>query len=112
MSSAATSVCANHRSTPAPDAAMKWEIEWLRRSGFNMLRKHIKVEPARYYYHCDRLGMLVWQDMPAGFNQGLRNSRSDAGEPVRLSTSREQHELELRRMIGRLYNAPSIIVWV
>src|SRR5262245_36160047 len=48
--------------TPPSDAAMKWEIEWLRRSGFNMLRKHIKVEPARYYYHCDKLGMLLWQD--------------------------------------------------
>jgi hypothetical protein len=98
--------------TPPSDEAIKWEISWLRQAGFNMMRKHIKVEPARYYYHCDRLGMLVWQDMPAGFNQGLRNSRSDAGEPVRLSTSREQYELELRRMIGRLYNAPSIIVWV
>jgi hypothetical protein len=91
---------------------MRWEILWLRQAGFNMMRKHIKVEPARYYYHCDRLGMLVWQDMPAGFNQALRNSRTDAGEPVRLSTSREQYELELRRMIGQLYNAPSIIIWV
>jgi beta-galactosidase/beta-glucuronidase len=98
--------------TPPSDEAMKWDISWLRQSGFNMIRKHIKVEPARYYYHCDKLGMLVWQDMPAGFNQGLHNSPNDAGEPVRLSTSREQHELELRRMIGRLYNAPSIVVWV
>lgn len=98
--------------TPPSDEAMRWEIAWLRESGFNMLRKHIKVEPARYYYHCDKLGMLVWQDMPAGFNQALRNQRPDAGEPVRLSVSREQHELELRRMIGRLYNAPSIIMWV
>lgn len=98
--------------TPPADAAMKWEIEWLRQAGFNMLRKHIKVEPARYYYHCDKLGMLVWQDMPSGFNQALRNRPSDEGEPFRLSTSREQHELELRRMMGRLRNAPSIVVWV
>jgi hypothetical protein len=98
--------------TPPSDEAMNFEISWLRKAGFNMLRKHIKVEPARYYYHCDRLGMLVWQDMPSGYNQALRNSRQDAGEPVRLSTSREQHELEMRRMIGRLYNAPSIILWV
>ncbi len=98
--------------TPPSDEAMKWEISWLRQAGFNMLRKHIKVEPARYYYHCDRLGMLVWQDMPSGFNQSLRNQRPDAGEPIRLSTSREQHELELRRMLGRLHNAPSIVVWV
>ena len=98
--------------TPPSDEAMKWEIEWLRQAGFNMLRKHIKVEPARYYYHCDRLGMLVWQDMPSGFNKSLRNSSNDEGEPFRLSTSREQHELELRRMLGRLHNAPSIVVWV
>jgi beta-galactosidase/beta-glucuronidase len=98
--------------TPPADEAMKWEIEWLRQAGFNMLRKHIKVEPARYYYHCDKLGMLVWQDMPSGFNQALRNQRPDEGEPFRLSTSREQHELELRRMMGRLHNAPSIVMWV
>ena len=98
--------------TPPSDEAMKWEIEWLRKTGLNMLRKHIKVEPARYYYHCDRLGMLVWQDMPSGFNKALRNAPNDDGEPFRLSTSREQHELELRRMLGRLHNFPSIIMWV
>ena len=98
--------------TPPSDEAMAWEIKWLRSAGFNMLRKHIKVEPDRYYYHCDKLGILVWQDMPSGFNQGLRNQREDKGEPIRLSTSREQHELELRRMIGRLYNHPSIVMWV
>jgi beta-galactosidase/beta-glucuronidase len=98
--------------TPPSDEAMIWEINWLKSAGFNMLRKHIKVEPARYYYHCDRLGILVWQDMPSGFNGALRNYREDDGEPVRLSTSREQHELELRRMIDRLYNHPSIVLWV
>lgn len=98
--------------TPPSDAAMVWELEWLKRAGFNMLRKHIKVEPARYYYHCDRLGLLVWQDMPSGFNGQLRNQREDEGEPLRLSASREQHELELRRMIGALYNHPSIVMWV
>jgi Glycosyl hydrolases family 2, sugar binding domain/Glycosyl hydrolases family 2, TIM barrel domain len=98
--------------TPPSDEAIRWEIEWLRQAGFNMLRKHIKVEPARYYYHCDKLGMLVWQDMPSGFNQALRNHPPDRGEPVRLSVSREQHELELRRMLGRLHNSPSIVTWV
>lgn len=98
--------------TPPSDAAMAWEIDWLKRAGFNMLRKHIKIEPSRYYYHCDRLGILVWQDMPSGFNRGLRNHREDEGEPLRLSASREQHELELRRMIGMLYNHPSIVMWV
>ncbi|MCX7885634.1 MAG: glycoside hydrolase family 2 [Verrucomicrobiae bacterium] len=98
--------------TPPSDAAMRWELEWLKRAGFNMLRKHIKVEPARYYYHCDRLGLLVWQDMPSGFNRALRNQREDEGEPFRLARSREQHELELRRMIGALYNHPSVVMWV
>lgn len=98
--------------TPPSDEAMSWELQWLKKAGFNMLRKHIKVEPARYYFHCDRLGILIWQDMPSGFNKGLRNHREDEGEPIRLSTSREQHELELRRMIDRLYNHPSIVMWV
>jgi beta-galactosidase/beta-glucuronidase len=98
--------------TPPSDAAIAWELGWLKKAGFNMLRKHIKIEPDRYYYHCDRLGILVWQDMPSGFNHALRNQREDAGDPVRLSTSREQHELELRRMIDRLYNHPSIVMWV
>ncbi len=98
--------------TPPSDAAMVWELQYLKQAGFNMLRKHIKVEPRRYYYHCDRLGVLVWQDMPSGFNQALRTQRPDDGEPPRLSTSREQHELELRRMMGQLHNHPSIVAWM
>jgi beta-galactosidase/beta-glucuronidase len=98
--------------TPPSDAAMLWELQFLKNSGFNMLRKHIKVEPRRYYYHCDRIGLLVWQDMPSGFNQALRTFRPDDGEPPRLSKSREQHELELRRMMGQLHNHPSIVTWV
>jgi beta-galactosidase/beta-glucuronidase len=98
--------------TPPGDAAIAWELKFLKDSGFNMLRKHIKVEPRRYYYHCDKLGLLVWQDMPSGFNQALRTYRIDEGEPPRLSKSREQHELELRRMMGQLHNHPSIITWM
>ena len=45
---------------------MLFDIEWLKQAGFNMIRKHIKVEPRRYYYHCDRLGMMVWQDQVSG----------------------------------------------
>ncbi|MDW8308015.1 MAG: glycoside hydrolase family 2 TIM barrel-domain containing protein, partial [Verrucomicrobiales bacterium] len=98
--------------TPPSDAAMEWELQWLREAGFNMLRKHIKIEPARYYYHCDRLGLLVWQDMPSGFTPGLFVHAEDAGDAIRRSTSAEQHELELRRMINRLRNHPSIVMWV
>lgn len=98
--------------TPPSEAAIIWELDFLKKSGFNMLRKHIKVEPRRYYYQCDKLGVLVWQDMPSGFNQDLRTYRADEGEPPRLSASREQHELELRRMINQLYAHPAIVTWV
>ena len=98
--------------TPPSDAAIRWELQYLKDSGFNMLRKHIKVEPRRYYLHCDQLGLLVWQDMPSGFNQALRTQRPDEGEPPRLAKSREQHELELRRMMGQLHNHPSIVTWI
>ena len=51
--------------TPPSDEAMRYDLEFLKEAGFNMLRKHIKVEPARYYYWTDRLGLLVWQhDVP------------------------------------------------
>ena len=52
--------------TPPSDEAMRYDIEYLKAAGFNMIRKHIKVEPRRYYHHCDRLGMLVWQDQVSG----------------------------------------------
>ena len=52
--------------TAPTDAALKFDIEKTKEMGFNMIRKHIKVEPARWYYYCDKLGMLVWQDMPSG----------------------------------------------
>ena len=55
--------------TAPSDDALIYDIELMKRLGFNMLRKHIKVEPMRWYYHCDRLGMLVWQDMPSGGGQ-------------------------------------------
>ena len=69
--------------TPPSDEAMKYDLEVLKKLGFNMLRKHIKVEPARYYHHCDKLGLLVWQDMPSGMAEGRRqvispNARNDA----------------------------------
>ncbi len=52
--------------TPPSDDAMIYDIQTMKNMGFNMLRKHIKIEPLRWYYHCDRLGMLVWQDMVSG----------------------------------------------
>jgi len=93
--------------------------------GFNMLRKHIKLEPLRWYYHCDRLGMLVWQDMPSGggkynpltISAPLITKRhfrdSHYGLFARKSREgREQYYAELREMIESLYNCPCIAMWV
>jgi beta-galactosidase/beta-glucuronidase len=98
--------------TPPSDEAMIYEIEYLKSAGFNALRKHIKVEPARYYYHCDRLGILVWQDMPSGFLPGQFVAPNDQGEAVRANRSTEQFELELSRIVNRLRHHPSIVMWV
>jgi beta-galactosidase/beta-glucuronidase len=98
--------------TPPADAAIVFEIEFLKAAGFNALRKHIKVEPARYYYHCDRLGLLVWQDMPSGFAPAQHVLPNDADEGLRKSVVAEQYELELRRMLNRLHAHPCIVMWV
>ena len=99
--------------TPPSDEAMLFDIEYLKAAGFNMIRKHIKVEPRRYYYHCDRLGMLVWQDqVAAGHNPPwtrLEPNPADADWP---DEHHEQYLAELERMIDRLENHPSIVVWV
>ncbi len=85
---------------PAPsDEALEWEIKSMKDWGFNMVRKHIKVEPARWYYHADRLGLLVWQDIPSAFKK-----RTEAEKVV--------FEAELQRIIKSLYNHPSIVNWI
>ncbi|MEM1224641.1 MAG: sulfatase-like hydrolase/transferase [Planctomycetota bacterium] len=103
--------------TPPSDEAMRFDIEWLKSAGFNMIRKHIKVEPRRYYYHCDRLGMMVWQDQVSG---GVKQTHWPEWtrlrpDPVDASWPAEQHEqfmLELDRMIDSLEDHPSIVSWV
>jgi beta-galactosidase/beta-glucuronidase len=84
--------------TAPTDAALKYDVEITKRLGFNMIRKHVKVEPDRWYYWCDTMGMLVWQDMPAGDN--------------RDDVSKKQFAVELERMIDALRNHPSIVMWV
>lgn len=98
--------------TPPADAAIVYELEYLKAAGFNTLRKHIKVESARYYYHCDRLGLLVWQDVPSGFLPAQFVAPNDEGEGLRSSRSTEQYELELQRLINRLRHHPCIVIWV
>jgi glycosyl hydrolase family 2 len=84
--------------TAPTDEALRSDIEFLKKAGFNLTRKHVKVEPDRWYYWCDKLGLLVWQDMPSGNNATVDGRRN--------------FESELRRMIEDLENHPSIVVWV
>jgi hypothetical protein len=98
--------------TPPSDEAMLFDIEWLKAAGFNMIRKHIKVEPRRYYYHCDRLGMLVWQDQVSGGTKPawtrLTPDPVDAKWP---QPAHNQFMWEFDQMISTLENHPSIVVW-
>lgn len=111
--------------TPPSDEAMIFDIQTAKDMGFNMLRKHIKIEPLRWYYHCDRLGMLVWQDM---MNGGGQYSLFTIGSPLITgihlkdnhykrfaredAQGREQYYRELDEMLRHLYNAISIAMWV
>ncbi|WP_367871229.1 glycoside hydrolase family 2 protein [Luteolibacter sp. Populi] len=98
--------------TPPSDDAMVFEIKWLKDAGFNMIRKHIKVEPQRYYYHCDKIGMLVWQDQVSG---GASPPWTRFGlNPKDAEWSDADHKqwmTELDAMITLLGNFPSIVVW-
>ena len=94
--------------TAPSDEALRYDIEMTKRLGFNMIRKHVKVEPDRWYYWCDRLGMLVWQDMPSG---GPR-VKPDGTELIRNANVARQFETELQAMIDEYYNHPSIVMWV
>ncbi|SKB37941.1 glycoside hydrolase family 2 protein [Daejeonella lutea] len=102
--------------TPPSDAAMKYDMEVLKKMGFNMIRKHIKVEPARYYYHADTLGMLLWQDMPSGFtklNDPVNHIRADdPNDWVRPKKSAEEFEAEWKSIMDNLRFFGSIVVWV
>ena len=115
--------------TPPTDEALRHDIIKLKEYGYNTIRKHIKVEPERFYYHCDRIGMAVWQDMPNGggdynmvfvtyltnafdwFARGVKDchyrlfKRED-------KEGRRQYYKDLKGMIRELYNYPCIAVWV
>lgn len=90
--------------TAPTDEALKSDIESMKAMGFNMVRKHIKVEPARWYYWTDKLGLLVWQDMPSANSYPLRE---ESVPPV----DKPQFESELQRMVETHWNHPSIILW-
>lgn len=108
--------------TPPADAAMRSDIEFLKAAGFNTIRKHIKVEPRRYYAHCDRLGMLVWQDQVSS-GTGKKRGATDSSAPwTRLKpdpvdaqwpdAAHRQYMEELATMMRVLGNHPAIVVWV
>ncbi len=111
--------------TAPSDAALVHDIEQLKALGFNTLRKHIKIEPLRWYHHCDRLGMLVWQDL---VNGGRRYHPGVVTVPVKLplrlddrrhrlfgrqdAEGRAEFAAELDETVRLLGNAPSVVVWV
>ncbi|MDP4904212.1 MAG: beta-galactosidase [Algoriphagus sp.] len=102
--------------TAPTDEALLFDIQKTREMGFNMIRKHVKVEPARWYYHADRLGMLVWQDMPSGdlgnrwevrpgiIRKGVNRERTAASEKIFTT--------EWTEIIKEFKFFPSIVVWV
>lgn len=100
--------------TPPTDEAMKYDLEVTRDLGFNMLRKHVKVESARFYYHCDQMGLLVWQDMPSAFPEGgdLFVGPFRTNDASRPAASARQFEREWKGVMDYLHNHPSIVVWV
>lgn len=87
--------------TPASDAAAKFDVQYLRDIGCNMVRVHIKVHPARWYYWCDRLGLMVWQDFVC---------MPKYGSTIRPSSS-AQWEQEQTRLMDHLHNHPAIVEW-
>jgi hypothetical protein len=93
--------------TAPTDEALKYDIEITKKLGFNMIRKHVKVEPQRWYYWCDKLGILVWQDMPSG-DKSIGDRDPDI---TRTPESAKQYEAELKAMIDGLHNHPSIVIW-
>lgn len=105
--------------TPPSDVAMRSDIEFLKAAGFNMIRKHIKVEPRRYYYHCDTIGMMMWQDQVSN-SYGPRPDYSpewtrmapnprDAAWP---DAAHQQYLTEYKRMVDHLRDVPCIASWV
>lgn len=111
--------------TAPTDEAMIYDISAAKAMGFNMLRKHIKVEPLRWYYHCDRLGMLVWQDMPNGggsYNAAVVSAPLVTGVHIKDGAyalfargdkeARAEFRAELAEMVRHLYNCPCVSMWV
>ena len=101
--------------TAPNENALVYDIDQTKAMGFNTIRKHVKVEPAQWYYHCDKVGMLVWQDMPSGDLGARWNSRPgiEGGNDMERNLESESiYRREWNAIIEALYNFPCIIVWV
>ena len=100
--------------TAPTDEALAYDIIKTKDLGFNMIRKHVKVEPERWYWHCDRLGILVWQDMPNGgpSPEWQNNRYFDGTEAKRTAESEAQFRKEWKEIVDQLYNHPSVAMWV
>lgn len=100
--------------TAPTDEALEYDIIKTKDLGFNMIRKHVKVEPARWYTHCDRHGMIVWQDMPNGDRspEWQMHSYFSGSERERSAESETNFRQEWKELMDYLYSYPSVGVWV
>lgn len=94
--------------TAPTDEALRYDIEMTRKLGFNMARKHVKIEPERWYYWCDKLGLLVWQDMPSG-DKYIGGKDPDI---TRSPAAAQEFEQELTALVEGRRNHPCIVMWV
>lgn len=100
--------------TAPTDEALLYDIKKTKDWGFNMIRKHVKVEPARWYYHCDKEGMLVWQDMPSGDmgNQWAPHQYGGGTDKQRTQESIDNFYQEWKEIMNLCVSSPSVVVWV
>ncbi len=107
--------------TPPSEEAMNSDIDYLKAAGFNMIRKHIKIEPRRYYYHCDKVGMLMWQDQvsmgygpqtePKGSNPPWTRMAPNPQDGTWPDEAHAQYVTEYKRMVDHLRDEPCVAVW-
>ena len=100
--------------TAPTDEALLFDILKTKELGYNMIRKHVKVEPARWYYHCDREGILVWQDMPSGDmgNKWEMYTYNGGTDKNRTQESKDNFSKEWKEIMNLCMSSPSVVVWV